>query len=134
MKNLFIPCELAVIAKEKGFDEPCLAIYQKNKHLFLGECHGFNMGYDIYAPLYQQIVDWFREKHKLHICVDFDKLKDNDDAPDIELYSFRINEVWSEGKDWSDYRYGFKHIMVRHKQLSYYEALNKAIEEAFNLI
>lgn len=72
MKHLFIPYEIAVIAKEKGFDEPCLKWYSSNGKLNnnVGDILSENQK-SLYgccaAPLYQQIIDWLREKHNIYI-------------------------------------------------------------------
>lgn len=44
MKNLFIPYELAVIAKEKGFNEDCLAAYSFTSKEIIGIGHYENNG------------------------------------------------------------------------------------------
>ncbi len=75
MSHLFIPYQLAVMAKEKGFSESCFAeyvqwdgstpwinIYQdgnpEDTQNYTKECE---------APLYQQIVDWLRVQQGTHI-------------------------------------------------------------------
>lgn len=62
MKNLFVPYEIALIAKEKGFNEPCLAEYDLlDKQLELIDSLEFpskNLKNNLCAPLYQQIIDW----------------------------------------------------------------------------
>ena len=130
MKHLFVPYELALLAKEKEFDEECLmGFYGENTFgktkdaLFLPagfgkyknsrpQGHG-----SISAPIYQQLIDWFRNAHGLVITVycsphgfspDFDYLKE-------EL--FKKPQPNTELTTWD-----------------YYEALNKALEEAFKLI
>jgi hypothetical protein len=75
MKHLFVPYELALLAKEKGFDEPCFAKFTINGEFVMSrECVGDNpyKTSNIYpaqtiAPLYQQLVDWFRDKHTIDI-------------------------------------------------------------------
>lgn len=67
------------------------------------------------APLYQQVVDWFREKHELRISVDFDKA--------VNKWFGKIN-----GPLVRDIL-GFTDDKNTH-----YEALTKAIEEALKLI
>lgn len=71
MKELFIPYEQAIILKELGFNEECLAFYlfEDINHLMInGED---DMYYDssstnlTLAPLYQQVFRWFREKFGL---------------------------------------------------------------------
>ena len=81
MKQEFLPYELAVKLKELGFDEPCLAYYQKSAVIgdatilpiqIRNKASNFNnneyskMGVPFCsAPLYQQAFRWFREKYKL---------------------------------------------------------------------
>lgn len=75
MKNLFIPYELAVIAKEKGFNEPCFT-YWYTTNWQNPKLHGKDVcfsGYTNYpdsntiAPLYWQIIEWLKEKDLL-VC------------------------------------------------------------------
>lgn len=61
MKNLFIPYKLAIIAKDKGFDEPCLAHYDLGK-LLIASLENNKYKERILAPLYSQIIDWLFEK------------------------------------------------------------------------
>lgn len=113
MQHLFLNKKLSLIAKGKGFDEVCLYNYS--------ELYGFTPNINrlknssgnnrfVSAPLYQQIIDWFREKHHIDIYVG-QKLS--------KLYEGVVS--WEKG-------------ILHTNKLSYYEALNKAIEEAFKLI
>lgn len=73
MKNLFIPYPLAVLAKEKGFNEPCIAkFFGEDKYIGLLRFESKNSEHEFnpVAPLYQQIVDWLRIKHLL-ITIDY---------------------------------------------------------------
>lgn len=127
MNNLFIPYELAVTAKEKGFSELCITCYDFNTHelinpihdKFIPSCRNGEVGIiglNITAPLYQQIVDWFREKHKI-------KFNFNTEVSDDQMIEFtHLTE-----DEWIGYT-----ITIQKK--SYYEAFDKAIEEAFKLI
>jgi hypothetical protein len=113
MKNLFIPYELAVIAKEKGFDEPCLGWFLLEgggaKSMFILEkCPKQDMGLCL-SPLYQQLIDWLEEKYKIIISRDLDV--DDDFAFNIILG--RID------------KYSYDEDKIK--------ALNGAIKEAFNL-
>lgn len=142
MKNQFVPYEIAFVLKEKGFDEPCLALYDSHKTLLLGnkpeylisnEKANYIFGNDkvtvILAPLWQQVIEWFRAKHDIHI--------DNDNNYSMESY------WWRNGSD-----SGFKE-KVRTKKFSctinrgefqtkyyetYHEALSQAIEHVLTLI
>ena len=72
MKKLFVPYELALLAKEKGFDEKCLCIYMENENnrlQNLGGTYQNSLAYkdNLAAPLYQQLVDWLETLHGLEI-------------------------------------------------------------------
>jgi hypothetical protein len=77
MKELFVSYKLAKVLKEKGFDEECIAYQNKDGTPQVGSIlevynviltRNGNKNYDtIPVPLYQQVIDWFREKHKINI-------------------------------------------------------------------
>lgn len=127
MKHLFVNYELALLAKEKGFNELCLTYYGiSSKTLFpIGaRVYQNSVLYSdpenstVTAPLYQQLVDWFRDKHKLHIGIDtmaFGYVGYHNNTPDPK--------TWSKDKRYrtNDYK-------------EYYQALIKALTEAFKLI
>lgn len=131
MKHLFTPYPLAILAKEKGFDEPCLAYWEVHKH---DQCIVYwkkpwddkritNSFLDsINAPIYQQIVDWFREKHGIYISVGIDQYINK------MLVDYTIN------KEDTGEKFGFMHIKRESGIEDYYQAIDKAIEEAFKLI
>lgn len=69
MKNLFVPYELALKLKNCGFNEECLAFhysFEDEKRFLISTVLNTNSSWtnDSYfsAPLYQQIIDWFRAK------------------------------------------------------------------------
>ena len=82
MKEQFVPYEIAIKLKEKGFNEPCISKYEEN---YLCQDEGFDICLDdtwltnkklnrsigkcIAAPLWQQVIDWFREKHQIEIVL-----------------------------------------------------------------
>lgn len=70
MKHLFVPYEIALKLKEKGFNELCLANYydeiEVGMMLTIGNKYGYKYN-QTPAPLYQQVIDWFREKYGLYI-------------------------------------------------------------------
>ncbi len=114
MKNLFVPYKLALIARKKGFNERCLACINSKEQIEIGNTSHLMAWIhenkkDEFAPLYQQIVDWFRENHKLEIQV-------------LTLkYTFKGTT-------------SYKHSLKVYEEQTYYSALTKAIEEAFKLI
>jgi hypothetical protein len=67
--NEFIPYEQALALKELGFDEPCLAKYQKlsetanyQLQLLQKERNCNRLDTAISAPLYQQVFRWLYQK------------------------------------------------------------------------
>ena len=119
MKHLFLPYELALMLKEKGFNEPCLGRYRDKKFQLYSVIkeHCYNSdpisNKDISAPLYQQVIDWFREKHNIM----------------IEVH-------WQEGTQNYSFCYGYKagKWFFPKETLNYYPAYSQAIEEALKLI
>lgn len=81
MKEQFVTYEIASKLKELGFDDECFGYYcnKTSHHLYL-ECNykevtdKINNPYTdiIKAPLWQQAIDFFREKHNIIIEVWFD--------------------------------------------------------------
>lgn len=83
MKEQFVSYEIALKLKELGFDEPCLSIFAKDLNFNLTM---FGQKFDnkietskdfacdihledVLCPLWQQVIDWFREKHNVDICI-----------------------------------------------------------------
>lgn len=152
MKHLFVPYNLALKLKEKGFDEPCITKFEtyidKTKlYPVLGtlglntpyenEYHGYDQkiindtekhwvftGYKnsvldhgnsiVTAPLYQQVIDWFRDKYNLVLEASYS----------YSLRNYQSKIVKSNGQGWVFFEI--------HD--NYYEALDEAIEEALKLI
>ncbi len=98
MKELFVPYEIALKLKEKGFNEPCLGTYLTKHSIKEGKLYPAEKdcditpefdedGYEnfiviknsdcegvpqyISAPLYQQVQDWFRKTHNMIIGVNY---------------------------------------------------------------
>jgi hypothetical protein len=131
MEKLFVPVELAIKLKHKGFDEPCMGYYthkgefghhyhflaKKTRNIFSATNSYVNELVNdgrVMTPLYQQVVDWFRDEHK------------------IVLVSAPLNTLgWWDAMAFNSecdriFRFaGYK---------TYYEALYVSIEEALKLI
>ena len=68
LKHLFLPYELSLIAEQKGFNDPCLAIYQiatKSFELIRTSHYDYVINSEVgseyvCAPLYQQVTSWLR--------------------------------------------------------------------------
>lgn len=120
MEKLFVPYEIALKLKEKKYEGYCLAVYLNDKKIYLDnlECAEvqilYNNKYTIcQAPTYQQVIDWFRVKHKIHISI-------NHTPRWVKKY---------------DYYFGVGHHDF-HKvgYNTYYGALNQAIKNALKII
>lgn len=122
MKELFLPYELAVIAKEKVFNEKCLGYYDTGCQLIIAKSKDHKQYYQqrCLAPLYQQIIDWFRDKHKIHISI-----RANTNGVEFTSYEFTIFRV---------HRQTANQFVTIGNGKDYYLLLNKAIEEAFKII
>ena len=74
MDKQFVPYNIAIVLKELGYDEPCVAYYVKKLTgaplRFIWEeeiTHTITNsdGHGIVAPLYQQVFDWFNKNYNL---------------------------------------------------------------------
>lgn len=120
MKNLFVPYEIALLAKKNGFNEGCLAIYDS----FDNGLHTWRVNdtlvkpsdipNSIVAPIYQQLIDWFRIEHDILIWVET--------ATYVNMFNYRY------------YIETYDNKAEGMKTNNYYEALNDAIKKAFKMI
>ena len=92
MKHLFIPYELALKLRDKGFDEPCIAIdLEDGKYMTSGGVVMFNKEHAYYqrtAITYEQVFRWFREKHNLRSFVD--QFARDVDSPNEWVYTYTL--------------------------------------------
>jgi len=134
MKEQFVPYELAIKLKEKGFDESCFGLYNiyetYGQHgiinisdlLLINVNKGFKGENAIIAPLYQQVIDWFRKKYNIIIEVQFLGGLTKETAQYI--FTVWVGEEYGienddSTQDWSN---------------NYEEVRQKAIEHALTLI
>jgi hypothetical protein len=68
MKKEFTTHKQALALKDLGFDEPCIAKYNSNEFLFIGEELPITET-EVLAPLKQQVFKWFRKKYELHSTI-----------------------------------------------------------------
>jgi len=134
MKEQFVTYEIALKLKEKGFDGKCFCFYRENGQVAEGSiCFGLIHNslegvYDyekhqnpirktiVAAPLWQQVIDWLREKHSLDIMTRQLQL-------DGRAY-YKITKIETEDKI-----KGYSNFCK-----SPYEAREKAIKQALTLI
>ena len=98
MEEQFVTYEIALKLKELGFGEECLAWYylpanainENDYILALDSETPENQVVYIKAPLWQQVIDWLREKHKIDIYPE----------PTYSLteYSFKVITVHGKSK------------------------------------
>ena len=86
MKKQFVTYEIALALKELGFDEECIGFYynkvynnENNFEIAIPDvvkvmCTKFN---HIKAPLWQQVIEWFRNLHNIYIWISYSKGYDN---------------------------------------------------------
>lgn len=65
MTKEFVTYETALVLKELGFNEKCMAKYNSWSTLFIRE-EPEPSEKEVPAPLYQQAFRWFREEHGLN--------------------------------------------------------------------
>ena len=68
MSELFVPYEIALQLKQKGFNESCFGGYGNDGEYkatrvdFQSDIEGFCL-----APIHQQVVNWLKETHEIYI-------------------------------------------------------------------
>ena len=153
MKEQFVTYEIALKLKELGFDEPCLAYFQKDLHVYsqvimfdginspnldvinskITENHKLVYGIEVTAPLWQQAFDWLYDNKGLFVCIDFWEIED-----EKTTWVYYINEKWSEGKDYFDYQpYNFKNIFhergIESKLIAKENSIKKCLDYLNNI-
>ena len=109
MNKEFITHDEAIALKELGFDEPCIAYYQKSSVIgddtilpliIRKDASNWNnnsfskLGVPYYsAPLYQQAFRWFREEHSLSHMV----------SNNLEAFVFAVEGAKMFGKLYNSY-------------------------------
>ena len=86
IKEQFVTYEIVLKLKELGFDEKCLGMYGSEFEFVVDESSWryAQISKDVLqAPLWQQVIDFLREKYLLHIEIQ---------SPD---YSNDVNFSWS---------------------------------------
>ena len=86
MEKQFVTYEIALKLKELGFEEKCFGLYCGNILLVACQANKHNQFYEqiCLAPIWQQVIDWFREKHKYNISIHVDE--DNSTPSNIKYW------------------------------------------------
>ncbi len=126
---LFVSYEMALLLKEKGFNNISwfayyhtsdLKNFKKSNYLFVDR-NNEQLAKDnrISAPTHQQVIDWLRENHKLIVFAH------------PAFYSDTFNE-WTYSAEITRFQYDTS--PSEGLSTDYYLTLNRAIEEALKLI
>ncbi len=93
MKKQLVTIEIANKLKELGFDEHCIGWYHPNDpepelslEMVLYTSKGVNKDNFTHAPLWQQAIDWLREKHEIEIWME------------PSLLSYRYKLIFNDNK------------------------------------
>ena len=127
MKEQFVPYDMALKLKELCFNEPCFCFYTYKKEIrrytnFDGDLNQLqslkNSSITVSdewctAPLWQQVIDWLRDKHSLDVII----------SSNLLGYGFIIYN-----------RYPPKNILDNRVFQTYFEAREQAILKALELI
>ena len=125
MKEQFVTYEIALKLKELGFDEECFGRYEGTDY-YLEKWNGVKLepthttsqntfSWQLAStPLWQQVIDWFREKHNIWIQIEMQYY-------DGITYTYTI--IQNNGKV----------IKSEEEFHEYYEAREQAILKAIEL-
>ncbi len=96
MQNEFISYTQALALKELGFDESCMAYYNKSKKLHFDKYTTSTWSSTCVAPLKQQAFRWFREKQGMHHGIGFNGLwyYDIQSMKDTENAVYEVAHKW----------------------------------------
>ena len=107
MEKQFCSYEIALALKELGFDETCLAIWSAaGDHLFIEYTKSQNQAARIYqsksvsAPLWQQAIDFFIEKHNIYIDLVGTYSYQQGVGRWFKMYDGVVNYMPSDSNDW----------------------------------
>lgn len=106
MKEAYCSYEIAKLLKEKGFDEPCIAVYEEKvlRINTLCDYHNSELSSYICAPTHQMACAWLREMHQLHISVNaypiYGRVKDEKGKNTCGLlyWNYIANGEWMNDK------------------------------------
>jgi len=134
MEEQFVTHEIALKLKELGFDKPCFDSYYKESPEYGDNIILWKYGYDNFgreeyiwnilcdAPLWQQAIDWLREKRDTVIDLKYkkDALGWNGYNRNYFIIKNGLNKIDSRGK--------FENIFYDNEISMKEEAILKALE------
>ncbi len=130
MRHFFVLQPIAILAKEKGFKEACLAKYDNAGNYYANTLNRSSITGQTAVPLNQQLIDWFEINHNIYIeCPNFYK-HSKGYKPEYECRVNGKQLSYPEQTTGIGAACGPQIFLFPTKQ----EAYNKAFEEAFKLI
>lgn len=127
MKDLFVPYELAVKLRDKGFNVACLATIDQTDFIHIKgtkyPVRGAMCYMEYPAPLWQQVIDWLREEKKIIILIEHN----------CTNYQFCLSENYDVHLA-NDRQYDFDEYDWTRGFGNYYSALQSGIEKALEII
>jgi hypothetical protein len=144
MNKQFVTYEIALKLKELGFDEPCIMFYYESQLAILGQFDSFKHSFRsnsehtsiekesekfVSAPLWQQVIDWFRVKHNIGINIteNGDDILDYVAEKDASVVLMQFRWFFTNKRDCN-------YDAIGNATLTYEEAREKAILKAIELI
>lgn len=153
MREELVTFQVAKLAKEKGFDEPCIDTYKDvvlYRHKSKRHNSSFNQQWEeepiknsamsnakiprYSAPTQSLLQRWLREVHDIRVLIDFETIDDSETA-----YTFKIVKYLPEGKNrkkdtWDFYETTYSFNQGGGWYKTYEEALEVGLQEALKLI
>jgi len=142
MNKRFVNYDIAALAKSKGYDAPSMGYYwDKNyykKKTFNNSVTLTPLGDNDYnctlnrvsGPMYQDLIDWFYDKHEIDICTYYITPFEGGRVSVVTITNFK---TFKDRHDTVYVDHGIPDKPVNHWE-NKYEGLSKAFEEAFKLI
>ena len=97
MQEQFVTYEIALKLKELGFDEECLKLWEHTEfYTVLVSPREYKKVISerfIKAPLWQQVIDWFREKHNMSILIPSFRISDKELAVTWRIMSTNFGNI-----------------------------------------
>lgn len=127
MHKLFVPYGIALELQKHGFDGPCFLVYREKKLAEAIDARPFplavlknsELGEDgtVAVPLFQQVVDWLRETHKILISPFSKKSESGENIYWIDVEYMDKEEAETIHCDKDYYKAMIKVILILLKEL-----------------
>lgn len=131
VRELFAKFDEAKALRELGFDEPCYGYYGENDKDFydsrFGSCRNSIDTEVISAPMYEQIRNWFRKTHNIHI-----EILTRGDDDEYPMWQYWLVDTKKSNRVELALKELEQDVLIEFN--SHQEALDTAIKEAIKKI